>query len=66
MPLIEVTIVEGRTRGQKADLIARLTEAAIAALDVPAEAVRVCIREIPLEHWGVAGRTMSPHGGERP
>jgi len=66
MPLIEVTIVEGRTRQQKLDLIGRLTDAAVDALDVPIQAVRVCIREIPLEHWGVAGKTMPPRDKDRP
>ena len=59
MPLIEVTIVEGRTAEQKSDLIARLTDAAIEAVDVPRDAVRVCIREIPIEHWGIGGKTLS-------
>ena len=58
MPLIEVTIVEGRSDAQKAQLIARLTEVAVETVDVPLDAVRVCIREIPLEHWGVAGKTL--------
>lgn len=58
MPLIEVTIVEGRTREQKAELISRLTDVAEEVVNVPRDAVRVCIREIPLEHWGVAGKTL--------
>ncbi|HVY99080.1 MAG TPA: 2-hydroxymuconate tautomerase family protein [Dongiaceae bacterium] len=58
MPLIEVTIVEGRTREQKLALMARVTDAAIETLGVSPQAVRVCIREIPFEHWGVAGKPM--------
>ncbi|GAB4362590.1 MAG: hypothetical protein Kow0026_26450 [Oricola sp.] len=65
MPLIEVTIVEGRTRRQKRDLIARLTDAAADTLDVPVQAIRVCIREIPPEHWGIAGKAMSSPEGDR-
>lgn len=59
MPLFEVTIVEGRTAEQKKALIARLTEVAVETMDVPRDAVRVCIREIPLEHWGVGGETLA-------
>ena len=58
MPLIEVTIVEGRSDAQKAQLIARLTEVAVETVDVPLAAVRVCIREIPLAHWGIGGKTL--------
>ncbi|GKY90153.1 tautomerase family protein [Sinisalibacter aestuarii] len=59
MPLIEVTIVEGRSPEQKAALIRRLTDAAVETVDVPRDAVRVCIREIPLAHWGIGGETLS-------
>ncbi|MCR8547408.1 4-oxalocrotonate tautomerase family protein [Salipiger sp. P9] len=56
MPFIEVTMVEGRTDAQKAALIEKLTDAAVEAVGAPIEAVRVCIREIPRENWGVAGK----------
>lgn len=56
MPIIEATIIEGRTPEKKARLIARLTEAAVEALEAPSESVRVIIREIPPAHFGVAGK----------
>lgn len=59
MPLIEVTIVEGRSPEQKAAMMRRMTDAAVETLNVPRDAVRVCIREIPLAHWGVGGETFS-------
>ncbi|MEH6542981.1 MAG: 2-hydroxymuconate tautomerase [Porticoccaceae bacterium] len=57
MPIIEVTMLEGRSKEQKADLIAELTDAAIRAVDAPRQAVRVILREIPPEHFGVAGKS---------
>ena len=60
MPFIDVTMIEGRNDAQKADLIARLTDAAVTALGAPAESVRVVLREVPASHWGVAGK---PKGG---
>ncbi|WP_226554064.1 2-hydroxymuconate tautomerase [Celeribacter naphthalenivorans] len=55
MPFIEVTLVEGRTPEMKAKLIEKVTEATVEAIGAPIEAVRVCIREVPPENWGVAG-----------
>lgn len=55
MPLIDVTMIEGRTDAQKTDLIARLTDAAVGALGAPRESIRVILREVPGSHWGVGG-----------
>lgn len=63
MPLIEVTMIEGRTTEQKAALIAKLTDAAVEAVGAPIETVRVCIREIPGENWGIAGKAKGPIKG---
>ncbi|PMS38586.1 4-oxalocrotonate tautomerase [Trinickia symbiotica] len=55
MPLIQVTLIEGRTINAKAALIDHLTEAAVEALGAPRESVRVIIQEVPAAHWGVGG-----------
>lgn len=60
MPLIEVTMIEGRTAAQKAAVIEKLTDAMVEAVGAPIEAVRVCIREVPGENWGVAGKPKVP------
>ncbi|WP_372605215.1 2-hydroxymuconate tautomerase [Actibacterium sp.] len=60
MPLIEVTMIEGRSAEQKAALIAKLTDAAVEAVGAPIETVRVCIREIPGENWGIGGKAKGP------
>lgn len=63
MPFIEVTMIEGRSSEMKAKLIEKLTEAAVEAVGAPIETVRVCIREIPGENWGVAGKQKFPKAG---
>lgn len=63
MPFVEVTMIEGRSREQKAALIEKVTEAVVAAVGAPPEAIRVCIREIPGENWGVAGKAKGPLKG---
>jgi 4-oxalocrotonate tautomerase len=62
MPIIDVTILEGRSGEQKAALISELTDAAMRAVDAPAESVRVIIREVPPEHFGVAGKSKAETG----
>lgn len=55
MPLVELTIIEGRTPAQKKALITQVTDAVENALEAPREAIRVAIRELPAEHWAIGG-----------
>ena len=60
MPLVEITLIEGRPDAKKAALIAKVTDAVVEAIDAPVEAVRVVIREVPAAHWGVGGKPKGP------
>lgn len=57
MPIVEITLVEGRAPEVKRKLIAKVTDAVVEAVAAPPEAVRVILREIPPLHFGVAGKT---------
>ncbi len=59
MPLIEVTLVEGRTPEQLRALMSGLTRAASEAVDAPLESVRVVVREVPATHWAAGGVTIA-------
>jgi 4-oxalocrotonate tautomerase len=59
MPLIEVTLVEGRRAEQLRELISGLTRAAVDAVDAPVESVRVVIREVPATHRAAADVTIA-------
>lgn len=59
MPLIEVTLVEGRSAEQLRALIAGLTRAAVQAVDAPPETVRVVVREVPATHWAAGDVTIA-------
>jgi 4-oxalocrotonate tautomerase len=59
MPLIQVTLIEGRSADAKTALIRGLTEAAVHAIGAPRESVRVLLQEIPAHHWGVGGVSKS-------
>jgi 4-oxalocrotonate tautomerase len=58
MPLVEVTMVEGRTPEQLRRLISGLTAAVVEAVDAPVSAVRVVIREVPQTHWAAGDVTI--------
>lgn len=57
MPIISVTIAEGRTVERKRALIRAITDAVVEAMDSKPEQVRVMINELPLDHYGIAGMT---------
>lgn len=59
MPLVEVTLVEGRTREQLRALISGLTRAAAEAVGAPVENVRVVVREVPATHWAAGDVTIA-------
>lgn len=59
MPLIHVTMIEGRDTATKAKLIADLTATVVSALDAAAHTVRVIISEVPASNWGVEGEPLS-------
>ncbi len=59
MPIIDVTMLEGRTSRVKAELIRELTDAAERVLGAPRPSIRVLLREVPPENWGVAGEPKS-------
>jgi 4-oxalocrotonate tautomerase len=59
MPLVEVTLTEGRTPEQLRALISRLTAAVVDAVGAPKENVRVVLREVPTTHWAAGDVTIA-------
>ena len=59
MPIISVVLGEGRSIEQKRELCRALTEAAMRAVNVKPEQVRVVIQETPLENYAVGGVTFA-------
>lgn len=65
MPLIEVTLGEGRSPEKLRALISRLTEAVVETGVAPKESVRVILREVPLTHWAAADETLAERARKR-
>lgn len=59
MPLIEVTLVQGRSPEQLRTLITALTDAAETAVSAPRDTVRVVLREVPATHWAAGDVTIA-------
>jgi 4-oxalocrotonate tautomerase len=63
MPLVEVTMVEGRTPEQIRALIEAVTSAVETSVGASREAIRVLIRELPATHWAAGGQTIAEKRG---
>ena len=59
MPLIQVTMVEGRSVAQKHALIRNLSASMAETLGVPLERIRVAIYEVTADEWGIGGEPFS-------
>ncbi|MEJ8545814.1 4-oxalocrotonate tautomerase [Brevibacillus borstelensis] len=57
MPIVQIHVLEGRNKQQIARLVANVSEAVAASLEVKPEQVRVLVTEVPPSHWGVGGIT---------
>ena len=60
--LIQAFLIAGRSKQQKVQLIAALTDAAVGAIDVAAETVRVIIKDVPNTDFGLGGQTAAALG----
>ncbi|PKP90704.1 MAG: 4-oxalocrotonate tautomerase [Alphaproteobacteria bacterium HGW-Alphaproteobacteria-14] len=59
MPIIEVSMLEGRSTDDKERLIRALTDAAITSIGAPRESVRIILREMPTAHFAVGGQSFA-------
>ena len=55
MPIIQITLVAGRSDEQKAAMYKEVTEAVHRTLGAPRENVRIMLNEVPAKHFAVAG-----------
>ena len=64
MPIVEVTLIEGRSHDAKKQMVVAVTDAIVASLGAPREAVRIIIREVPAYHFAAGGALKGePSGG---
>jgi 4-oxalocrotonate tautomerase len=61
MPIVTVQ-QSPRSVELKRELVAKITDAFVDTLQVPADSVQVWIQETPAENWAVAGRLTADRG----
>ncbi len=66
MPLVEVTLVEGRPPERLRALISAVTAAVEETIGAPRESIRVVLREVPPTHWAAGDVTISERRGMPP
>lgn len=59
MPIIQVSLVEGRSDEQLRALIRGLTDAAVEAIGAPVDTVKVILTEVKPTHWGSGNNTIA-------
>ncbi|MBU8807853.1 tautomerase family protein [Mycolicibacterium goodii] len=59
MPLIEVTIAEGRSSEQIRAMIHEVHAAVLRTVDTRPEHIRVIVREVPQSHWATGDVTIA-------
>ena len=65
MPLIEVTLAEGRSPRSCGRSSAGSTEAVVETGVAPKQSVRVIVREVPPTHWAAADETLAEQAKKR-
>jgi 4-oxalocrotonate tautomerase len=55
MPIIDVTLFEGRDDATKRELMVEVTEVVARRLEVPRDAVTIILREVPRAHLSKGG-----------
>jgi 4-oxalocrotonate tautomerase len=59
MPIIDVSLVAGRSEAELRTLVTALHDAVVASLGVPGESVRVLVRELPPTRWAANDETIA-------
>jgi len=55
MPIIQVSLFEGRTVDQKRKLVTEMTHAVVKSLDVKPEDVRIILQEMARHDYAIGG-----------
>lgn len=59
MPIVQISMIEGRTSEKKEELIRKVTDAIVEVLKIPKDRVRIILNEVPKENLGYGGIPLS-------
>jgi len=59
MPIVQISLIAGRTSEKKEQLIKRVTDAIAETLEIPKERVHIVLQDVPRENIGDGGIPLS-------
>ena len=59
MPIVQISLIAGRTSEKKEQLIRRVTDAIAETLEIPKERVHIVLQDVPRENIGDGGIPLS-------
>ena len=59
MPVVEITLFEGRTIEKKRELVKAVTDAVSKTLNLDPQAIHILLREMKKDQWAVGGSLRS-------
>jgi 4-oxalocrotonate tautomerase len=62
MPIVQISMISGRTPEKKEQLIKKVTDAIAEVLQIPADRVQMIIHDIPKENFGNGGVQLTKKG----
>lgn len=62
MPIVQISMLEGRDEAQKKRMYTKVTQAIAESLEVPSERVRIVVQEVPKENWCIGGTSAKDLG----
>ncbi|SEA07114.1 4-oxalocrotonate tautomerase [Desulfuromusa kysingii] len=58
MPYVELNLTVGATKEQKAQLVEGITDLLVKVLNKNPSSTQIVIKEVPVDSWGIAGRSV--------
>jgi len=65
MPIVQISMVEGRSPEQLRNLIREVTNSVASTLEAPIDTIKVIVSEVPPTHWGSAGHTIADRRNQK-
>ena len=59
MPIVQISMIQGKKKKKKEELIKKVTDAIVEALQIPHDRVRIILNEVPKENLGYGGVPLS-------
>ncbi len=59
MPIVQISLIQGRTPEKKEELMRKVTDAIADALQIPKDRVRITLNEVPKENISYGGVPLS-------